>query len=598
MSEQATGSGPAAHALRLVLPEVLSFLPHTEARALSAVSKEWLAANAKVRQVVPELHSLKFIRAFLETMVALEEPFQDDTVLCIEWKRNEGFVLLVKGEDFNRVCRAPSGGAAELQGRLQVPRDVVEKQHVEPGQDIIITIGDQPMDDPRLGWVDDNLHVHVDTIKGTLLGEHNGKMELQVRLVYVTHDGNIGGGDHFHDLRVSVFENPRQKRLLEVVQTGPVREGVVWNDVVVPEELITSLTNKINVLQMGMEPDVHPGSEGKVLDNVHPSLQAYVHGVSVLGPDPTGKFQPNDNRKDRFGREYEVGSKFQWLPTALDIRKDGSVEIFQEISGLPLTDDTAPLYEDLEELFARFVPRLEAVISYARFVRFAESFDPYSEPPRRSLARVSLKQGVPHPSSPPDAYMVPDDCFQWSTLCVVPKIVDYVLQPGQSHEGVWHLEGMAQEHIIATCLFIVDRDECIAGGELQFKRSFVEEERECFKYCSDQQYDEGSIKFLRDGFRPLGSVATPKGRMIVFPNTHVHKVSKMVNTGSAPAKRRIIVFFVMDPELVHHPLTTMDLAPEQPISLDQAKQFRLELMEERKTEKGRLNPRRINLCEH
>ena len=40
-------------------------------------------------------------------------------------------------------------------------------------------------------------------------------------------------------------------------------------------------------------------------------------------------------------------------------------------------------------------------------------------------------------------------------LCVqvITKIVDYELEPGQTYEGVWHVEGMSHENIISTiCL--------------------------------------------------------------------------------------------------------------------------------------------------
>ena len=49
--------------------------------------------------------------------------------------------------------------------------------------------------------------------------------------------------------------------------------------------------------------------------------------------------------------------------------------------------------------------------------------------------------------------------FEDNKLQVITKIVDYELQPGQSHEGVWHVEGMSHEEIVLTCLYILDRDD-------------------------------------------------------------------------------------------------------------------------------------------
>merc|ERR1712083_1256491 len=62
------------------------------------------------------------------------------------------------------------------------------------------------------------------------------------------------------------------------------------------------------------------------------------------------------------------------------------------------------------------------------------------------------------------------------TLQAVPKIVDYVLQPGQEYEGAWHVEGMSHEHIISTVLFIMDRSDDIQGGEICFRRAWTRDE--------------------------------------------------------------------------------------------------------------------------
>ena len=44
-------------------------------------------------------------------------------------------------------------------------------------------------------------------------------------------------------------------------------------------------------------------------------------------------------------------------------------------------------------------------------------------------------------------------------LQVVTKIVDYELAPGETYEGVWHVEGMSHEEIVATAIYFIDRDE-------------------------------------------------------------------------------------------------------------------------------------------
>ena len=54
------------------------------------------------------------------------------------------------------------------------------------------------------------------------------------------------------------------------------------------------------------------------------------------------------------------------------------------------------------------------------------------------------------------------------------------LRAGESYEGAWHVEGMSHEEIVATVDFILDRDEELVGGDIEFKRAFLEKEADIF----------------------------------------------------------------------------------------------------------------------
>ena len=104
--------------------------------------------------------------------------------------------------------------------------------------------------------------------------------------------------------------------------------------------------------------------------------------------------------------------------------------------------------------------------------------------------------------------------------------------------------------------------------------------------------------FAEEGYMPLGNFQTEEGYMLVFPNCHIHKISKIVNESTTKAaSRRIIVFFFVNPE--KKIISTREVAPQQgKISLSDAKRYRLELMAERKYDKEKLNIRDVGLCEH
>lgn len=116
-----------------------------------------------------------------------------------------------------------------------------------------------------------------------------------------------------------------------------------------------------------------------------------------------------------------------------------------------------------------------------------------------------------------------------------------------------------------------------------------------------------------DGLLPLGKVETLSRRLLVFPNSHVHKVTKLenqstmqeesttTNTTNSVKKRRIIVFFLINPE--KRIVSTREVPPQQQedggnMSPEDAMKHRLELMKERKFTKQDWNMREIELCEH
>ena len=102
---------------------------------------------------------------------------------------------------------------------------------------------------------------------------------------------------------------------------------------------------------------------------------------------------------------------------------------------------------------------------------------------------------------------------------------------------------------------------------------------------------------IQDGFIPLGRTATETGKLMVFPNCHAHRVLEMANNTNETLHRRLVAFFIVDP---NDRITSSKDAPPMPrkVSLETALADRLELMQERKQAKQDLNPRVIELCEH
>lgn len=382
-----------------------------------------------------------------------------------------------------------------------------------------------------------------------------------------------------------ITESPTISAIWEHHLRRSAPDGVAFADGLVDGALIERLRKDVKQL-VDLEPvDYHPGSGTKVRDLVHPSLFPYIEGRSVLNGSAKGRGKKEDPSRDRFGRTFE-GSRYQWLPTPFQVAADGSVRIDSYINNLDRTRHAAA-YDDLAALFATALPLIESVVGYVEstkfFVEDCEDIDHEGDLPEK----FNKKQRPAPPAS-----------LRGRELLVIPKIVEYRLGAGETHEGVWHVEGMSHEHIIASCIYVLDRDPALEGGDLAFKRAYTIEEAGRLFWNIDQIRPAPVQDLVDEGTIPLGRVATPEGRLLVFPNSHIHKLSTLsVTAGASEARRRVIVFWLVDPSVTIP--STRDVPAQQGVlPQKEALSVRLELMEERKRHKQSLNVRAVSLCEH
>jgi hypothetical protein len=191
-------------------------------------------------------------------------------------------------------------------------------------------------------------------------------------------------------------------------------------------------------------------------------------------------------------------------------------------------------------------------------------------------------------------------------LQVIVKLATIHLTPDRPEYagGSWHVEGMLNERIVSTCLYYWD-NENITESRLSF-RSAVDE----------PQYEQNDDNGMREVYglenegplnQELGSAATPEGRCLAFPNVLQHRVAPFrLADPTRPGHRKILAFFLVDPS--QRIVSTSDVPPQQPwaatstMTLEQAKQYREELMKERKFFVDEHNQvvyeREFSLCEH
>ncbi|MEU9998605.1 DUF4246 domain-containing protein [Streptomyces sp. NPDC050848] len=407
-------------------------------------------------------------------------------------------------------------------------------------------------------------------------------------------------------------------------------DGVWQSDTLVDDKLRSRLREAVRVLEQvpETEKDWHPESDGQVLDLVHPSLFCLVREASGA---PERAWQ---NPTDRYST-YEFSEKFQWLPTDVDVSDDGDVAFRSYVNNVH-PEEHRELASVLPDLFARMRPLLENVLTDLRHPRplriEADPYGWYDSKPEYPV-RSAFSDAGAHADALDvwtDAYEewwenrrpvipdapaftqpeVPDESarvdLRGRRLQVIVKLATVHLTPDKPEYpgGSWHVEGMLNERIVSTGIYYWD-SENITESRLSFRAAL-----------DDPHYEQNDDDGLREVYglededalnQMLGSASTPEGRCLAFPNVLQHRVSPFRLTDpTRPGHRKILAFFLVDPSEAI--VSTSDVPPQQPwadtstMTLEQAKNYREQLMQERKffvdEHNEQIYEREFSLCEH
>lgn len=402
-------------------------------------------------------------------------------------------------------------------------------------------------------------------------------------------------------------------------------DGVWQSDVLIDDELRSRLREAVRVLEDVPEEarDWHPGSDEQVLDLVHPSLFCLVRDVSR--PDDSTWPSP---AKDE--AQYALSDKFQWLPTDVEVDENGETAFLSYVNNLhPVAH--RELASVLPVLFGRVLPLFENVLTDLRHPRppriEADPFSWYHDEPVRPSGEDADAEALAAwedafdewyenrrpvlPDAPdftPPASLGDADRVELRgrRLQVIVKLATVQLTPEKPEYagGSWHVEGMMNERIVSTGIYYWD-SENITDSRLRFRAA-----------VDDPRYEQNDDNGMKDVYglededalnQVLGAAETPAGRVLAFPNILQHRVDPFrLADPSRPGYRKILAFFLVDPSVTI--ASTCDVPPQQPwaatstMTLEQAKAFRSELMNERKFFVDRHNEdvyqREFSLCEH
>ncbi|OSC97254.1 hypothetical protein PYCCODRAFT_1377542 [Trametes coccinea BRFM310] len=367
----------------------------------------------------------------------------------------------------------------------------------------------------------------------------------------------------------------------------------------IPADLKSDLVAGVSDLEYvpEEEKDWHPGTNKQVLDLVHPSLYCLRIGESLVrrkdesGADVVSILSKEDyasQRPDFAGVEEFVSSDYQWLPTDFMVFGDGSVQPLGYINNLHPTKHRS-LYNTISSVLERFVPLFNRVLSdvlspeppLAIRVDPGRWYDHIHEPefryshtdeedPWEKWARTEKWPFIPEPNafSPPESDGRIEFDLNRRTVQVIVKLANIHLTPDNPKYpgGSWHVEGMANEKIVATGLYYY-ACENITESRLSF-RTVVGEGADGGIWMSYEQNDDQGW-YSAFGFsggqgmnQVLGHIVADEDKCIAFPNIYQHRVEPFeLADPSKPGHRKILCFFLVDP--LQRILSTSDVPPQQ-----------------------------------
>ncbi|CAO3565366.1 unnamed protein product [Mortierella alpina] len=447
----------------------------------------------------------------------------------------------------------------------------------------------------------------------------------------------------------------RQRQLDSGVE-APIEVGIDGtrrSDGLIPQDLKSRLLACVQKLRDVPDhlKDWHPGSNHQVLDLVHPSLFPVIVGRTMVTEaeaipplDFIGQGKVLEDMPMSHSDEMYCSQKYQWLPTDFEVSQEGKVKIKSYINNLHPVEHEG-MYPVLGEIFEKFLPMFEEVLGDMRqlatdkqFRLKAEPYEWYGESPSIETdeeyeqyyeTRVPKPVEVPEftPRKESERYNLKTG-FPLQVIC---KLADIELTPDSPKYGggVWHVEGMANENIVASGIYYYNTEN-ISESRLNFRIQvhepmYEQNDNRGMELMYGLQNEEALVQYL-DG------IVTKQDRCIAFPNIYQHQVQPFeLEDPTKPGTRSILVFFLVDPakpilSTTHVPPQQKTWAPRSgllqevedkmppeivlaiqklvdwPIDLDEAKLHREELMRERKYFVKVMNTdmfeRPFSLCEH
>ncbi|KAJ6542721.1 hypothetical protein B0H19DRAFT_1171611 [Mycena capillaripes] len=374
-------------------------------------------------------------------------------------------------------------------------------------------------------------------------------------------------------------------------------EAIWYSDRLISDDVLQRLKSAAGVLENvpDAKKDWHPGSNGQVLDLVHPSLYCVVYGRThayIPGkPRVAANFVPVHPPKPKANQEEWTSQDFLWLPSDFTVDGDGAVTLASSYINNLHPALHQPLYRVIEEVLTGFIPMFERVLGDANR---EDGRSPFSNSGRlEEIGCIWGPNGRPEPEEEPGSDDDEDEFYEkFYKTCdkTIPEANDYtgqleaafspvslrgrtvqcIIKLANIHltpenpeydGGSWHVEGMVNESIVASGIYYYD-EENITESKLSFRVPVGEpsyhgqDDSDCMLVLYGMDRDSDCVQ-------DIGAVVTKAGRALSWPNLFQHCVSAFkLADRTKPGHRKILAVFLVDPTK-DRIVSATDVPPQQ-----------------------------------
>ncbi|KIO28457.1 hypothetical protein M407DRAFT_22352 [Tulasnella calospora MUT 4182] len=350
--------------------------------------------------------------------------------------------------------------------------------------------------------------------------------------------------------------------------------GIYLSDKLVSDDLKAKLQEAVKKLENApdMQKDWRIGTGGLVLDFVSPELFPAMYGRTLCWTtDQDGKrhLEPlTPPSRDKNFVERSHSANFSWIPTDFQLGNIG-----EPAKALGYINNVHPEHgRDLVSVVEAFVGRFSLL-----WDRLLTDLHPRN----RQLLQGQRQKDASYSTQGRKLQVF----LQMATVHLTPENPEF---PG----GSWVIQGRANERIISTSTYYYDEDN-LTDGKLEFRApvslgSSVRERNDAEGIKTTWGLEEG-----KGSNQVVGDIKTPTDRSLALPNAYQYRVApvKLIDP-TRPGYRKVIAFLLVDPE---NPIpSTTDIPPQQAhwprtenegdlnvsMTLEEAKQYRAQSMEE------------------